>query len=129
MGTDRMALLTRLEQAASSSQPDVVREALGWAIEELMAAEVTQRLGAGPPRADRPSARARATVTAQRLFDSRAGAIELAIPKLRTGSSPVDSSTIHLASWLRSRALGWPLRHGVSVRLSGRTADRNGRST
>ena len=36
MATDRMALLTRLEQAARSSEPDVVREALGWAIEELL---------------------------------------------------------------------------------------------
>jgi hypothetical protein len=31
-----MALLARLEQAVGSTEPDLVREALRWAIEELM---------------------------------------------------------------------------------------------
>jgi hypothetical protein len=48
MTDQRMALLTRLEQAAGSTEPDVVREALRWAIEDLMEADVTERLGAGP---------------------------------------------------------------------------------
>jgi hypothetical protein len=48
MTDQRMALLARLEQAARSSDPDVVRAALGWAIEELMEGEVTERLGAAP---------------------------------------------------------------------------------
>lgn len=85
MATDRMALLTRLEQAASSSEPDVVREALGWAIEELMEAEVTKRLGAGPHERT-PERTGQRNGHRPRLLDSRAGAIELAIPKLRTGS-------------------------------------------
>jgi transposase-like protein len=80
-----MALLTRLEQAASSSEPDVVREALGWAIEELMEAEVTKRLGAGPHERT-PERTGQRNGHRPRLLDSRAGAIELAIPKLRTGS-------------------------------------------
>jgi putative transposase len=85
MATDRMALLTRLEQAASSSEPDVVREALGWAIEELMEAEVTERLGAGPHERT-PDRVGQRNGHRPRLLDSRAGALELAIPKLRTGS-------------------------------------------
>jgi N-dimethylarginine dimethylaminohydrolase len=36
MTDQRMALLARLEQAARSTEPDVVREALRWAIEALM---------------------------------------------------------------------------------------------
>jgi transposase-like protein len=80
-----MALLTRLEQAARSSEPDVVREALGWVIEELMEAEVTERLGAEPHERT-PDRVGQRNGHRPRPFDSRAGAIELAIPKLRTGS-------------------------------------------
>jgi transposase-like protein len=80
-----MALVVRLEQAVSSGEPDVVREALGWAIEELMEAEVTERLGAGPHERT-PDRTGQRNGHRPRLFDSRAGALELAIPKLRTGS-------------------------------------------
>lgn len=48
MTDQRMALLARLEQATTSTEPDVLRAALAWAIEELMEADVTERLGAGP---------------------------------------------------------------------------------
>jgi len=83
MTDQRMALLARLEQATSSTEPDVLRTALAWAIEELMEADVTERLGAGPH--ERTPER---TGHRPRLFDTRshAGALELAIPKLRTGS-------------------------------------------
>jgi transposase-like protein len=80
-----MALRTRLEQAASSAEPDVVREALRWAIEELMEAEVTERLGASPHERT-PDRLGQRNGHRPRLFDSRAGALDLAIPKLRTGS-------------------------------------------
>jgi len=80
-----MALLARLEQAAGSSEPDVVREALRWAIEELMEAEVTDRLGAGLHERT-PERLGQRNGHRPRLFDSRVGALELAIPKLRTGS-------------------------------------------
>jgi len=85
MTDQRMALLARLEQAAGSSEPDVVREALRWAIEELMEADVTERLGAGPHERT-PDRLGQRNGHRGRLFDSRAGALELAIPKLRTGS-------------------------------------------
>jgi transposase-like protein len=80
-----MALLTRLEQAAGSTEPDVVREALRWAIEELMEADVTERLGAEPHERT-PERLGQRNGHRPRLFDSRVGALELAIPKLRTGS-------------------------------------------
>ncbi len=85
MTDQRMALLARLEQAAGSSEPDVVREALRWAIEELMEAEVTDRLGAGLHERT-PERLGQRNGHRPRLFDSRVGALELAIPKLRTGS-------------------------------------------
>jgi len=85
MTDQRMALLTRLEQAAGSSEPDVVREALRWAIEELMEADVTEQLGAGPHERT-PDRLGQRNGHRLRLFDSRAGALELGIPKLRSGS-------------------------------------------
>jgi len=85
MTDQRMALLSRLEQAASSTEPDVVREALRWAIEELMDAEVTERLGAGPHERT-PERLGQRNGHRLRPFDSRVGTLELAIPKLRTGS-------------------------------------------
>jgi putative transposase len=85
MTEPRIALLTRLEQAASSAEPDVLRDALRWAIEELMEADVTAQLGAAPHERtpDRTGYRNGYRV---RPFDSRMGALELAIPKTRTGS-------------------------------------------
>lgn len=85
MAIDRIALVSRLEQAASSREPDVLREALRWAIEELMEADVTERLGAAPfeRTADRTGQR---NGHRPRELDTRLGTLELAIPKLRTGA-------------------------------------------
>lgn len=85
MTDQRMALLSRLEQAAGSTQLAVVHEALRWAIEELVEADVTERLGAGPHERT-PERLGQRNGHRARLFDSRAGSLELAIPKLRTGS-------------------------------------------
>ncbi len=85
MTDQRMALLARLEQATSSSEPDVLRAALAWAIEELMEADVTERLGAGPHQRT-PERLGQRNGHRPRPFDSRVGTLELAIPKLRTGS-------------------------------------------
>jgi transposase-like protein len=80
-----MALLARLEQATTSTEPDVLRAALAWAIEELMEADVTERLGAGPHERT-PERLGQRNGHRPRPFDSRVGALELAIPKLRSGS-------------------------------------------
>ena len=85
MTEPRMALLTRLEQAADSTEPDILREALRWAIEELMEADVTERLGAGPHERT-PERSGYRNGYRLRPFDSRLGALELAIPRTRTGS-------------------------------------------
>ena len=45
MTEPRIALLSRLEQAASSTEPDALRDALRWAIEELMEADLTAQSG------------------------------------------------------------------------------------
>ena len=85
MTEPRIALLSRLEQAASSAEPDVLRDALRWAIEELMEADVTAQLGAAPHERT-PERTGYRNGYRVRPFDSRMGALELAIPKTRTGS-------------------------------------------
>ena len=85
MTEPRIALLSRLEQAASSAEPDVLRDALRWAIEELMEADVTAQLGAAPHERT-PERTGYRNGYRTRPFDSRMGALELAIPKTRTGS-------------------------------------------
>lgn len=85
MATDRIALVSRLEQATRSDEPDILREALGWAIEELMEADVTEHLGAAPYER---SLERTAYRNGHRLreLETRAGTLTLAIPKLRQGS-------------------------------------------
>jgi putative transposase len=85
MTEPRIALLSRLEQAASSAEPDVLRDALRWAIEELMEADVTAQLGAAPNERT-PGRTGYRNGYRTRPFDSRMGALELAIPRTRTGS-------------------------------------------
>jgi len=77
MTEPRIALLSRLEQAASSSEPDVLRDALRWAIEELMEADVTAQLGAAPHERT-PERTGYRNGYRVRPFDARMGALELA---------------------------------------------------
>lgn len=85
MAVDSMALLSHLEQAAVSDEPDVLREALHWAIELLMEADVTTLLRAAPHERT-PERTGQRNGHRAREFDSRLGTLELAIPKLRSGS-------------------------------------------
>jgi transposase-like protein len=107
MTDQRMALLARLEQATSSTEPDVLRAALAWAIEELMEADVTERLGAGPHERT-PERLGQRNGHRGRLFDSRVGALELAIPRLRSGSyflvgARIRRSRSSARPWTRAR--------------------------
>jgi Transposase, Mutator family len=77
MAEPRDRTFTRLEQAASSAEPDVLRDALRWAIEELMEADVTTQHGAAPN--ERTPERTGYPV---RPFDSRMGALEARDPSL-----------------------------------------------
>ena len=82
MTTDRMTLLALIEKRADG---DLVRELLAYAAERLMAAGVESSCGAGhgERRLDRTNQR---NGYRERPWDTRAGRIELKIPKLRKGS-------------------------------------------
>jgi hypothetical protein len=66
MTDERMALLARLEQAAGTTEPDVLRETLRWAIEEAPGGERSPSASARSRMSGRPSASASATATAAR---------------------------------------------------------------
>jgi len=107
MTDQRMALLARLEQAAGSTEPDVVREALRWAIEELMEADVTDRLGAGPHERT-PDRLGQRSGHRGRLFDSRAGALELAKATYDKAVSWICSDDAEHPSEARDRVFAVP---------------------
>jgi transposase-like protein len=82
MTDDRMALIELIEKGADS---DLVRELLAFAADRMMELEVEARTGApaGARSADRLTHR---NGYRERAWETRAGRIDLAIPKLRKGS-------------------------------------------
>src|SRR5215211_7066976 len=78
----RMALLELIEKRADS---DLVREMLAFAAERLMALEVDNLTGV-PAGVRSPERFNHRNGYRERAWDTRAGRIELAIPKLRKGS-------------------------------------------
>ncbi len=96
MATDRMALVDVLRKG-EDPQGDFLREEVRWLIQELMEAEVSAQIGAG--RYERTDERAtQRNGYRTRPWDTRVGTLELAIPKLRTGS--------YFPSWLEARKRG-----------------------
>jgi putative transposase len=82
MTDDRMALIELIEKGADG---DLVRELLAFAADRMMELEVEARTGApaGARSADRLTHR---NGYRERAWETRAGRIDLAIPKLRKGS-------------------------------------------
>lgn len=82
MTEDRLALFDLIDQRADD---DLVREMLAFAAERLMACEVEAATGA-PSGARSPTRINHRNGYRQRAWETRAGRIDLAIPKLRKGS-------------------------------------------
>jgi putative transposase len=82
MTDDRMALIELVEKSADS---DLVRAMLAFAAERLMEAEVEARTGAAHGVRD-SGRQVQRNGYRERAWDTRAGRIELDIPKLRRGS-------------------------------------------
>src|SRR5215212_8367443 len=83
--TTSMALLDLLRKAAAEPDVDFLREALGVLSHALMEAEVEAHLGAG--RHERSEGRTgQRNGYRERVWDTRAGSIELRVPRVRDGS-------------------------------------------
>src|SRR5438045_6457105 len=85
-GVDRMTIEEVVRKVLLEDHADVVRESVRWVAQQLMESEVSELIGAelGERRPD-DRATHRNGYRARR-WDTRAGGIELRIPKLRQGS-------------------------------------------
>jgi putative transposase len=96
MATDRMTLVDVLRKG-EDPEADFLREGMRWLIHELMETEVSLQIGAERyARTDERTNRRNGYRT--RPWDTRLGTVDLAIPKLRTGS--------YFPSWLDARRRG-----------------------
>ena len=82
MTDERMALIELIEKGADA---DLIRDMLAFAAERLMSLEVEVLTGA-PARARSPERLTHRNGYRERAWDTRAGRIDLSIPKLRKGS-------------------------------------------
>jgi putative transposase len=93
MATARMALADLLRKG-QDPEADFLKEGVRWLVQELMEAEVSAQIGA--ERYERSEDRTtQRNGYRTRPWDTRVGTLELAIPKLRTGS--------YFPSWLEAR--------------------------
>jgi len=83
MTTDRMALIELVEKGADA---DLVREMLAFAAERMMEAEVQGLTGAAHGARDPLGRQVQRNGYRERAWETRAGHIELEIPRLRKGS-------------------------------------------
>jgi putative transposase len=75
-----------VEEIMRSEHADVLRESVAWAVREIMEAEVAAQIGAGHGERAPAERSAQRNGYRSRGWDTRVGEIELAIPKLRSGS-------------------------------------------
>ncbi len=84
MAAERMTLVDVLRKG-EDPEVDFLREGMRWLIQELMETEVSAQIGAERyQRSDERTTQRNGYRT--RAWDTRLGTLELAIPKLRTGS-------------------------------------------
>jgi len=84
-GADRMTIGEVVRQVLREEHGDVIRESVRAVAEELMEAEVSELIGAGHGERSEDRATHRNGYRPRR-WDTRAGEIELQIPKIRQGS-------------------------------------------
>jgi transposase-like protein len=85
MAEKSMSLDELVRKLMGDEHADVLRETLAWFVSELMEAEVTQQIGAGLHERS-PERTAHRNGYRERTWQTRAGEVELAIPRLRSGS-------------------------------------------
>jgi transposase-like protein len=101
-------LLGLLRKRAGDADLDFLREAVAVLAEALMEAEVSAQIGAGYGERT-PGRTTQRNGYRPRRWDTRVGTVELAIPKLRTGSNFPDAArgaTAQRAGIARRRAAG-----------------------
>jgi len=82
----RMTAADPVDKLLSSEHADVLRDSVAWLVEELMNADVTALTGAGLGERTPDRRQTQRNGYRPRRWDTRVGELELAIPRLRTGS-------------------------------------------
>ena len=85
MAETSMGLDELVRKLMGDEHADVLRESLAWFVSELMEAEVSGQIGAGRHEKN-PDRTTHRNGYRERLWRTRAGEVELAIPRLRAGS-------------------------------------------
>jgi transposase-like protein len=85
MAESSLSLDELVRKLMGDEHADVLRESLAWFVRELMEAEVSAQIGAGLNERS-PERTAHRNGYRERAWQTRAGEIELAIPRLRAGS-------------------------------------------
>ena len=113
MTDDKMALLTLLEQRGEG---EFVRDLLGFAAARLLEAEVEARTGAA--KGERSAGKlVQRNGYRERTWETRAGSIDLAIPKLRKGTCfPSLPDPRRTAEKALSAVIQEPYVQGISTR-------------
>ena len=113
MTDERMALIDLIEKEADA---DLIRDMLAFAAERLMNLEVEVLTGA-PAGARSPDRLTHRNGYRERAWDTRAGRIDLAIPKLRKGSYfPVFLEPRRTAEKALTAVIQEAYVHGISTR-------------
>jgi transposase-like protein len=87
MATDRMAVLESVRKAIADGDVDVLREGVRVLAQAVMEAEVTGLTGVPHGERDPEHRLTRRNGYRERRWDTRVGSVELAIPRVRDGSS------------------------------------------
>jgi putative transposase len=82
----RMTAADLVDKLLASEHADVLRDSVAWLVSELMEAEVGGLTGAGLGERAPDRRQAQRNGYRPRRWDTRVGELELAIPRLRTGS-------------------------------------------
>ena len=85
MALDKHALSELLDALRAGGDLDVIRAGLQLVLQALIELEATQHIGAGPYQRS-PERTTHRNGARKRLLSTKAGDIELLIPKLRQGS-------------------------------------------
>src|ERR687895_1924119 len=113
MTDERMALIELIEKGADA---DLVRELLAFAADRMMELEVEAKTGV-PAGVRSPERLNQRNGYRERAWDTRAGRIDLAIPKLRKGSySPAFLEPRRTAEKALTAVIQEAYIHGVSTR-------------
>jgi len=85
-GVDRMTIEEVVRKVLVDDHSDVIRESVRWMVQEMMEAEVSDLVGAQHGERNPDGRATHRNGYRPRRWDTRAGEIELQIPKLRQGS-------------------------------------------